>query len=89
MKSYEFPYSCDEWYGSIDYEVSDEEVELIKSAYRDAFAFLEEVDDFDDLRERILTVIKEENSLDDADELDIRIYFPEEITDEVDSEDDE
>ena len=52
----------------------------------DAFDYLEDTSDLDDLRERILAAIAEESSLDDTEDLDIRICFPEEITDEVDQE---
>ena len=89
MKTYEFPYSCDEWYGSIDFEISKKEIQLIKTAYRNAFSCLEEDSDLDVLREKILEAIVDETSLDNAEDLDIRIGFPEEITDEVDEEDEE
>lgn len=87
MKSYEFPYSCDEWRGSIEFEISKKEVNLIKAAYRNAFDCLEDDSDLDALREKVLDAIADETSLDNIEDLDIRIYFPEEITDEVDEED--
>jgi hypothetical protein len=64
-------------------EISEEEVELIKDAYRDAFAYLEEVSDLDDLRER---AVQEIDIYDPDEEQDIRIFFPDEITEEVDEE---
>jgi len=85
MKTYTFPWSCDEVYGEIELEISKKEVSLIKEAYRDAFAYLEEVSDLDDLRDR---AVKEIDIYDPDEGQDIRIYFPEEITDEVDEEDD-
>ena len=83
MKTYTFPWQCDESYGELELEISKKEVNLIKSAYRDAFEYLEEVSDLDDLRER---AVQQLDFYDPDEEQDIRIYFPEEITEEVDDE---
>ena len=83
MKTYTFPWQCDESYGDLELEISKKEVNLIKSAYRDAFECLEEVSDLDDLRER---AVQQLDFYDPDEEQDIRIYFPEEITEEVDDE---
>lgn len=83
MTNYTFQWSCDETYGEFELELTDEEVELIKDAYRDAFAYLEEVSDLDDLRER---AVQEIDFYDPGADQDIHIYFPEEITNEVDEE---
>ena len=57
---------------------------MMKEAHRDAFDRLEDCSEFDDLRERALQLLGfYEPDL----EQDIRIYFPEEITDEADEED--
>ncbi len=64
-------------------EISSKEAKLIKQAYRDAFEYLEEVSDLDDLRER---AVQEIDIYDPDEDQDIRIYFPEEITEEVDDE---
>ncbi len=83
MKSYTFPWSCDEAYGELELEISQEEVELIKQAYRDAFICLEEVSDLDSVRAR---AVEELDFYEPDLEQDIRIYFPEEITNLVDEE---
>ena len=83
MEYYTFKWQCDEAFGEVEIEISDDEVELIKEAYRDAFEQLEDDSDLDELRKRVL------ESLDFYDselEQDIRIYFPEKITEEVDDE---
>jgi hypothetical protein len=83
MKTYVFPWSCDEAWGELELAITEEEVELIKQSYRDAFERLEEDMDLDDLRER---AVQELDFYDPDSDQDIRIYFPEEITDEVDNE---
>lgn len=83
MKTYTFPYSCDEWQDEIDVEISGKEVELIKKAYRDAFTYLGECASLNKLNNRIIKGLDFYEP--DADQ-DIRIYFPEEITEEVDDE---
>lgn len=83
MKTYTFTWSCDEASGEFDLAISKHEVEMIKDAYRDAFLYLEECADLDDLRER---AVQELDFYDPDADQDIRIYFPEEITDEVDEE---
>ncbi len=83
MKNYTFSWQCDEAWGEVELELTDKEVDIIKSAYRDAFLYLEEVSDLDELRER---AVQELDFYDPGAEQDIRIYFPEEITDEVDEE---
>jgi hypothetical protein len=85
MKTYIFNWSCDEVYGEIELPITAKEVELIKESYRNAFAYLEEDSDLDDLRDR---AVKEIDIYDPDEDQDIRIYFPEEITDKVDEEDD-
>ena len=83
MKTYTFSWQCDEAWGEIELEISDEEVDLIKEAYRDAFDCLEDTSDLDDLRDR---AVHELDFYDPDLDQDIRIYFPEEITEEVDEE---
>lgn len=83
MKTYTFTWLCDEASGEFDLELSKKEVNLIKQAYRDAFEYLEEVSDLDDLRER---AVKEIDYYEPDLDQDIRIFFPEEITEEVDEE---
>lgn len=83
MKNYVFPWSCDEAYGELELEISNEEIELIKDAYRNAFACLEEVSDLDGIRGRAIEAL---DFYDPDAGQDIRIYFPEEITEEVDEE---
>ena len=83
MKAYTFPWQCDEVYGDIELLISKDEVEMIKAAYRDAFECLEEVSDLDDIRERAVQLI---DIYDPDEDQDIRIFFPEEITEEVDEE---
>lgn len=85
MKTYTFPWQCDEIYGDIELEITDEEVELIKAAHRDAFVCLEEVSDLDDLRDR---AVQELDFYDPEADQDIRIFFPEEIENEADEEND-
>ena len=83
MKTYTFPWQCDEAWGEIELEISEEEVDLIKEAYRNAFNCLEEDSDLDGIRDRAVRLLDfYEPDL----EQDIRIYFPEEITEEVDDE---
>lgn len=83
MKTYTFPWSCDACYGTLELEISEEEVELIKEAYRNAFDQLGDDSDLDNVLERALEQLDfYEPDLDQ----DIRIYFPEEITEEVDEE---
>lgn len=84
MKTYTFPYFCDAYTDSIDVQISDEEVELIKEALRNAFEYLSDESDLDSLRERIMKELR--NHFDDADDLDIRICFPEVLYDEVGEE---
>ena len=84
MKTYTFKWQCDEAWGELELDISKEEVELIKEAYRDAFSYLEERSELDDIRER---AVQELDFYEPGLEQDIRIYFPEEITDEVDEED--
>ena len=84
MKTYTFPYLCDAYSDSIDVQISDEEVELIKEALRNAFENLSDEPDLDDLRERIMAELR--NNFDNADDLDIRIGFPEVLYDEVGEE---
>lgn len=83
MKTYTFPWQCDEAYGELELEISAKEVKLIKAAYREAFECLEDDSDLDDLRAR---AVQELDFYDPDEDQDIRIYFPEEITDEVDEE---
>ena len=84
MRTFVFQWQCDEAWGEIELDISDEEIEMIKDAHRDAFDCLEDCSEFDDLRERALQLLGfYEPDL----EQDIRIYFPEEITDEADEED--
>ena len=83
MKTYTFSWQCDEAWGEIELEISDEEVDLIKEAYRDAFDCLEDTSDLDDLRDR---AVQELDFYDPDLDQDIRIYFPKEITEEVDEE---
>ena len=83
MKTYTFSWQCDEAWGEIELEISDEEVDLIKEAYRDGFDCLEDTSDLDDLRDR---AVQELDFYDPDLDQDIRIYFPEEITEEVDEE---
>lgn len=45
MKNYTFSWQCDEAWGEVELELTDKEVDIIKSAYRDAFLYLEEVSD--------------------------------------------
>ena len=85
MKTYTFNWQCDEAWGELELELSKKEVELIKEAYRDAFSYLEERDELDGIRER---AVQELDFYEPDLEQDIRIYFPEEITEEVDEEDD-
>ena len=85
MKIYTFKWQCDEAWESFDMELSEEEVELIKQAYRDAFTYLEEVSDLDALHDRAMEQISFYNPDEDQD---IRVYYPEKITDEADEEDD-
>ena len=84
MKTYTFPYLCDAYTDSIDFEITDEEVELIKEALRNAFEYLSDEPDLDGLRERIMDELR--NRFDNADDLDIRICFPEVLYDEVGEE---
>lgn len=84
MRTCEFWWLCDAVWGEIELEISDEEVEMIKEAHRDAFDCLEDCSEFDALRERALQLLDfYEPDLGQ----DIRIYFPEEIMDEADEED--
>ena len=83
MKIYTFPWQCDEAYGELELEITEDEVELIKEAYLDGFGALEESDTLDDIRERAVMCL---DFYDPDAGQDIRIYFPEEITDEVDEE---
>ena len=84
MKTYTFPYFCDAYTDSIDVQISDEEVELIKEALRNAFEYLSDESDLDGLRERIMADLRKQ--FDNADDLDIRICFPEVLYDEVGEE---
>ena len=68
----------------IHIQISDEEVELIKEALRNAFEYLSDESDLDGLRERIMAELR--NQFDNADDLDIRICFPEVLYDEVGEE---
>lgn len=86
MKMYTFNWQCDEAWGSFEMEISEEEVELIKQAHRDAFTYLEEVSELDDLHDRAMEQIPFYEPYEDQD---IRVYYPEEIVDEADEEDDE
>ena len=86
MKTYTFEWQCEAAYGEIELEISEDEVEMIKDAYRDAFVSLEEVGDLDELWER---AVQELDFYDPEAGQDIRIFFPEEITNEVDEEDEE
>jgi hypothetical protein len=83
MKTYTFPWQCDEAWGEIEMEVTDEEIELMKDAYRDSFECLEDEIYLADLRERTVSRL---SFYDPAAGQDIRIYFPDEITEEVDDE---
>lgn len=86
MKTYTFSYFGDSWDNEIEEEVTDEEIEFIKDAIRDHFDVLEDVyQDLDDLRERIMVKIRD--IYDNADDLGIQICFPEELVNEVESED--
>ena len=84
MSVYTFGWQCDEAWGKLNLELSDEEVELIKEAYRDAFSYLEERSELDDIRER---AVEKLDFYDPELDQDVRIYFPEVITKEVDKED--
>ncbi|MBR3538698.1 MAG: hypothetical protein IKN79_06465 [Eubacterium sp.] len=84
--AYTFCWQCDGASGELELELTDEEVELIKDAYRDAFAYLEECSDLDEIRER---AVQQLDFYDPELEQDIRIYFPEVIIKEVDEEDEE
>ena len=84
MSVYTFRWQCDEAWGKLNLELSDEEVELIKEAYRDAFSYLEERSELDDIRER---AVEKLDFYDPELDQDVRIYFPEVITKEVDKED--
>lgn len=84
MKTYTFNWRCDEAWGELELDLSKEEVALIKDAYRDAFSYLEECSELDDIRER---AVQELDFYEPDLEQDIRIFFPEEITEAVDEED--
>lgn len=86
MKNYIFLWGCDATGGEFELDISEEEVELIKEAYRDGFTCLEDVSDLDDLRER---AIQKLDFYDPELGQDIRIYFPEEITEEAYAEDEQ
>lgn len=83
MKTYTFIWQCDDVWGEFDLEISEEELEWIREAYRDGFEKLEDSMDLEDLQERAL---KSLNFCDPNAGQDIRIYFPNEITDEMDEE---
>ena len=83
MKTYTFNWQCDEAWGELELELSKGEVALIKDAYRDAFSYFEECSELDDIRGR---AVQELDFYEPDLEQDIRIYFPEEITEAVDEE---
>lgn len=85
MKTYIFPWQCDEAFGELELEISKEEVEMIEESYRNGFGALEDDSDLDEIRDRALDQLDFYDP--DADQ-DIRIYFPEEITEKIDEEDD-
>jgi len=83
MASYIFPYSCDEFSDELEMNISKKDVELIKEAYRNGFETLSDSDDLEKLQKKALKQLDfYEPDLDQ----DIRVYFPEEITEEVDEE---
>ena len=84
MKTYVFHYSCEGYSDTVEMKLSAKEVRLIKKAYRDGFTELADDDDLQEILERVLSML---DFYDPDLEQDIRIYFPEEITDEVDEED--
>jgi hypothetical protein len=84
MKTYEFPYFGDGWSDTITAKASEDEIESMKEALRNAFETLEDESDLDSLRERIMSKIRK--SMENADELGIQIGFPEELYDEVGEE---
>lgn len=83
MEKYTFPYSCDVWQDTIDVFISKNDVELIKQAYRDHFTYLGERASLNKLNNRITRSL---GFYDPGADQDIRIYFPKEITKEVDAE---
>lgn len=83
MKTYTFIWTCDAARGEIEMDLSDEEVELIREAYENGFEELADDTDLEDILERALSKI---GFYDPDLGQDIRVYFPEEITETDDEE---